>query len=369
VTSVALRVVVGLVGFALVGSALTSAIITLVLPRGGNTRTAHRVIRMTRWVLTRTAGRGSARRERALALLAPVALLLMPIAWLLQIWVGFAGLYLAAGLEPVGDTALDAVWRALFLSGSSLLTLGFATGDRVVHHLLTFTEATLGLGVVTLLIAYLPTMYAAFSQRETQVALLAVRAGTPPSASEMLWRYHRIGNDHELGTAMLEWEEWFAQLTETHTTLTTLPLFRSSDPSQSWVTAAGTVLDAASLLHAAVVDAPKAPAALCIRAGFLALRAIADEWALPYDADPSPGDPIAISREEFDRAWERLRDNGNELVDVEQAWVDFAGWRVNYDTPLLALAEMLEAPVAPWTSDRPPLTGQSRMGRASSMRR
>lgn len=79
-TAVTLRVVVGLLGVALVGSALTSAIITLVLPRGGNTRTADRVTRLTRWVLTRTTQRGSTRRERALAMLAPVALLLMPIA-------------------------------------------------------------------------------------------------------------------------------------------------------------------------------------------------------------------------------------------------------------------------------------------------
>lgn len=157
-TAVTLRVVVGLLGVALVGSALTSAIITLVLPRGGNTRTADRVTRLTRWVLTRTTQRGSTRRERALAMLAPVALLLMPIAWLLQIWFGFAGLYLATGLAHDGRAMLDSAWQALYLSGSSLLTLGFATGDRVVHHLLTFTEATLGLGVVTLLIAYLPTM-------------------------------------------------------------------------------------------------------------------------------------------------------------------------------------------------------------------
>lgn len=366
--SVVVRIVLGVAGLALVASALSSAIITLVLPRGGNTRTAHRVTRLARWCLTRTARTvGSARRERALALLAPVALLGMPIAWLLQIWVGFAGLYLAVG--PGDPESIADAWEALFLSGSSLLTLGFATGNSVVQHLLSFTEATLGLGVVTLLIAYLPTMYAAFSERESQVALLAVRAGTPPTADEMLVRFHRIGFQDTLGEAMLEWEEWFAQLTETHTTLTTLPLFRSTDPAQSWITSAGTVLDAASLLHSTVTTGTKAPAALCIRSGFLALRAIADEWALPHDPDPGPGDPIAIDQDEFDEVYDRLVEAGLELEPRQQAWLDFAGWRVNYDTPLLALAEMIEAPVAPWTSDRPPLTGVSHMGRAPTMRR
>ncbi|MBY5160920.1 hypothetical protein [Salsipaludibacter albus] len=359
---VAVRIVAGIVGLVVVVLALESAVITLVLPRGGNTRTAHLATRLTRAALTATARRTRPRRrERALALLAPIALLLMPIAWLLQVWLAYAALYVAAG---VGD-----VWDALVLSGSSLLTLGFATADGIVVHLLIFSEATLGLGIVTLLIAYLPTMYTAFSERETQVALLAVRAGTPPRADEMLWRYKRIGNEHELGGAMLEWEEWFAQLSETHTTLTTLPLFRSSDPAQSWITAAGAVLDAASLLHSTVEDGPRAPAALCIRSGFLALRAIADEWALPYDPDPAPDDPIAITRAEYDEVYDRLAEAGLDLVEREQAWRDFAGWRVNYDTPLLALAEMIEAPSAPWTSDRPPLTGMSRMGRSSSMRR
>lgn len=356
------RVVAGLFGITVVALVLESAVITLVLPRGGNTRTAHLVTRCTRAALTGVGGRrGSRRRERALALLAPVALLLMPVAWLVQLWVAYAALYVAAGLADA--------WDALVLSGSSLLTLGFATGEGVAQHLLIFSEATLGLGIVTLLIAYLPTMYTAFSERETQVALLAVRAGTPPTAAEMLWRYHRIGNDEQLAGAMLEWEEWFAQLAETHTTLPTLPLFRSSNPDQSWLTAAGAVLDAASLLHSTVRDAPQAPAALCIRSGFLALRAIADEWALPYDPDPAPDGPIAITRVEYDEVYDQLLDNGLELNPREQAWKDFAGWRINYDTPLLALSEMVEAPTAPWTSDRPPLTGMSRMGRSSSMRR
>jgi hypothetical protein len=39
-------------------------------------------------------------------------------------------------------------------------------------------------------------------------------------------------------------------------------------------------------------------------------------------------------------------------ADLEQAWRDFAGWRVNYDRVLLSLASLTMAPYAPWSSDR-----------------
>ena len=92
---------------------------------------------------------------------------------------------------------------------------------------------------------------------------------------------------------------------------------------------------------------------MCIRSGFLALRRIADFFGLVYDPDPAPDDPISITRGEFDAVWTRLAEAGVPLVDdQDQAWRDFAGWRVNYDAVLLALAEMTMAPYAPWTSDR-----------------
>ena len=135
------------------------------------------------------------------------------------------------------------------------------------------------------------------------------------------------------------------------------------------MTAAGCTLDAAAL-HASCLDMEREPdAELCIRAGFLCLRYIANFFSISYDPEPSPGDPISISRDEFDEVWQRLAREGLPMKpEPDQAWRDFAGWRVNYDAVLVALARLTMAPPAPWTGDRPapdprpPLLGRVRPG-------
>ncbi len=169
----------------------------------------------------------------------------------------------------------------------------------------------------------------------------------------MVERYHRIHGLDQLHDTWVTWELWFADIEETHTSLAALVFFRSPLPQHSWVTAAGAILDCASLVNS-TIDVPHDPQAdLCIRAGYLALRHIADFFFILYNAAPKPDDPISISRQEFDAVYDRLAHNGIPLKpDREQAWRDFAGWRVNYDTVLLALAALTMAPYAPWSSDR-----------------
>jgi hypothetical protein len=86
--------------------------------------------------------------------------------------------------------------------------------------------------------------------------------------------------------------------------------------------------------------------------------------------DPAPDDPISITRAEFDEVWDHLAAIGIELKpDRNQAWRDFAGWRVNYDTVLLALADVTVAAYAPWTSDRSlPSRDRPRLWRFGSRR-
>jgi hypothetical protein len=245
-------------------------------------------------------------------------------------------------------------WDAAFLvSGSSLLTLGFATVGDLPTTILAFSEATIGLILIALLIGYLPTMYGAFSRREAAVTMLEVRAGSPPSAVEMLARYQRIHGLGRLNQLWPAWEAWFVDVEETHTSLAALSFFRSPQADRSWVTAAGAILDAAALTNALVDIAHDPQADLCIRAGYLALRHIADFYGLPYNATPARGDPISIARTEFDAACDQLAAGNVPLKDDRnQAWADFAGWRVNYDTVLLSLAGLVMAPYAPWSSDR-----------------
>jgi hypothetical protein len=326
---------------------LLSALRTFVLPRSTGDRLSGAVFRLLGGCF-RLVARHIAdypRRDAVLAFLAPVALLALVPTWLLLVALGYAAMFWALG---VGEPE-----RALYLSGSSLLTLGMAQPEGLGTVVLTFSEATIGLMLVALLISYLPTMYTSFSRREAAVTMLEVRAGSPPSALELLQRYHRIHGLARLEEVWVEWERWFSELEETHTSLSALAFFRSPVPDRSWITAAGAVLDAASLTLSAV-DIPKTPeAALCIRSGYIALGDIAHYFGLPHAHAPRPTDPILVRREEFDAAWERLAVAGLPLVaDRDQAWRDFAGWRVNYDTALVSLCAFIIAPAAPWSSDR-----------------
>ena len=346
--SVIVRVLVFLAGLGLVTYTLISAIRTFVLPRSAPDPLTSAVGMVVRWVfeLRLRGAQTYLERDRVLELYAPLSLLSLPPVWLALILVGYMGIYWALGVHSWYEALRD--------SGSALLTLGFAPVDGVLTTLLMFSEATIGLILVALLIAYLPTMYASFSRRETLVTLLEVRAGSPPAALTMLIRFHLIHGLEHLTDMWEAWEVWFAELSESHTSLPAVVFFRSPQPEHSWITAAGAVLDAAALAQAIVDIPPNPQASLCIRAGYLALRRIADFFSIPYPADPHfPAQPISIGRAEFNAVCNELAYHGVPLkVDRELAWNDFAGWRVNYDTVLLALCTLTTAPQAPWSSDR-----------------
>jgi hypothetical protein len=342
-----LRILVAVAGLGLTLWTVLSAVRTVILPRSVQSSLSRLVFRSVRKVFNGLAAiRPSFEwRDGMMAHFAPIGMLTLVAAWLALVTVGFMGVFWA--VEQQGWA--DAFWE----SGSSLLTLGFAPVDGTALRALAFVEAALGLGLLALLITYLPTLYGAFSRRETLVALLETRAGTPPSAVEMLIRFQRIGLTDRLDDMWGDWEVWFAQIEESHTSYPALTFFRSPQADRHWVTAAGTVLDAASLTLSSLDVVSQPQAALAIRSGYLALRRIAEFFGIEFDSDPEPTDPISIRRGEFDDACDRLAAAGLPLLtDRDQAWRDFAGWRVNYDTVLLALAETTMAPYAPWTSDR-----------------
>jgi hypothetical protein len=333
---------------------------TFVLPRSSNNKYTALVFLSVRRLfgLRLKRARSYEQRDAIMAMYAPVSLLCLPVAWLTTVLLGYVLMFHALGVDS---------WHTDFkMSGSSLLTLGFSTVDGVPRSALAFSEAAIGLILVALLISYLPTIYSAFSRRETAVTLLEVRAGSPPSALEMIARYHRIHGLDELKTVWSGWEVWFADIEESHTSLAVLTFFRSPLANRSWVTAAGTILDTAALTSS-TLDLPKDPHAdLCIRAGYLSLRHIADFFRISYNPNPHwPDDKISITREEFDAAYDRMAAQGIPLKpDRDKAWADFAGWRVNYDTVLLALATLTMAPYAPWSSDRAPQQGHFSTGLA-----
>jgi len=336
-------------GTALVLATLVSALRTIVVPRATSARITRFTFVMVRKVLGWVAheGRTYEERDRILAVFAPLSLILLPFVWTLLVMAGFTAIHWGVDAES---------WRDAFLvSGSSMVTLGNVFHADIPSAALSFLQASIGLLLIALLISYLPTIYSSFSRRERLVAILESRAGLPPSPVEALTRYQRIelldGIDADMFVA---WEGWFVDVEESHTSIGALAFFRSPQPERSWITAAGCVLDTASI-YLGVVDVDWSPhAALCIRTGTLALRRIAASFGIPFDPDPSPTDPVSVSRREFDNMCVELIAIGIPIkADRERAWADFAGWRVNYDTVLVSLAKMVDAPEGKWSSDRP----------------
>lgn len=334
-------------GIFIVGSTLIAAIKAFVMPRAAQVWLMKFAFDFTGFFfkLRVKRARSYEDRDRIMALYSPLTLVFVPILMLSLVMIGYMFIYWS-----LGDQSLREVFR---LSGSSLLTLGNAAIDSVAFEIIEFSEAMLGLILVALVIAYLPTMYNAFAKRESAVALLEVRAGTPPSPWALIIRSHQQRELDQLRELWSGWQIWFAEIEESHTSLPPLIYFRSARPELSWITASGVVLDSASLILS-TVDTPYEPrATFCIRSGYLALRQIASFMGIDYDADPAPTDPISVSREEFDAACQRLATAGVPLKDdLDQAWRDFAGWRVNYDKVLVAIASQTLAPYAPWCSDR-----------------
>jgi hypothetical protein len=345
--NILIRILIFCLGLFVVASAVGSAVRVLVLPRSSQDNISRTVFRATRWFFNLRARKVTTyeQRDSIMALYAPVSLLLLPVVWLAIVLVGYQLVFWALGVRG---------WVLAFkISGSSLFTLGIASVDELAVTALAFSEAAIGLILITLLIAYLPTIYSAFQRREAAVTLLEVRAGSPPSAVELIERYHRLGRMDKLADLWIYWEQWFVDIEESHTSLVALTFYRSPQGHRSWVTAAGAVLDAAALTQS-TLDIPfDAQASLCLRAGYLALRYIGSYFWIEYNHQPEPSDPISVARSEFDAVYDRLGKAGVPLKpDRDDAWKQFRGWRVNYDMVLLALAALTMAPEAPWSSDR-----------------
>jgi hypothetical protein len=212
--------------------------------------------------------------------------------------------------------------------------------------------------VVGLQVGYLPTLYAAFNKRETEVTLLATRAGVPSWGPELLartrWGIQDGNMTQVLESTFFTWERWAAEVAESHTTYLVLARFRSPRPLSHWLTSLVAVMDAAALhLSLAPSLEPKLAPRLALRMGFVALWQIARTMRQPGLEEPGPDAPISLTYADFQQAVAMLRvvDYPIELSE-EEAWPHFRGWRANYDATALLLAKQLDAPPALWTGTR-----------------
>jgi hypothetical protein len=350
----AIQIFGAVIGAAVLVATGWSVLVTLVVPRRVRSKIPRMVFILNRSVFHFLADRTSSYegRDRVLAIQAPVQLVGQVVAWLALYELGFGLL-----LWPlVGSGGLG---TAMEQAGSGLCTLGYlvprAGGAAALDSLAAFA----GLGTVALQIGYLPTLYAAFNRREALITMLDSRAGVPSWGPELLARTHYglgtgVSAVGELPELFEAWEQWSADVSESHTTYVPLVWFRSPRPLSSWVTSQLAVLDAAALYLALLPDASGLiQARLCLRGGFTCLGNIARALKIPIPEDAAPSNGISLSYDDFVEAIERLRRVDFPLArPIEDAWADFKGWRVNYEAAAYALAWSTDAPPALWSGPR-----------------
>jgi hypothetical protein len=342
------------VGVLLIAAGAWSVIGTVIVPRRIRSRLIRVVARSVDAVFHFVADSFDSYepRDRILAAQAPIQLILQIVAWLAVFELGFALL-----LWPTMKTG--GLAGAFALAGSSLCTLGYLAPHSGGSTGLADIAALVGLGTVALQIGYLPTLYAAFNRREALVTMLDSRAGVPSWGPELLARTHYglgsgVSATGHLPGLFQDWERWSADVSESHATYLPLINFRSPRALSSWLTAQLAVLDAAALYLSLLPDAGGAVSArLCLRGGFTCLNTIARArgFAIPEEADPKNG--ISLTYDEFVEAIGRLASVEFPLErSSEEAWLDFVGWRVNYEPAAYALARAIDAPPALWSGSR-----------------
>jgi hypothetical protein len=353
--NVGVRVVCGIAGLAIQVIVLDAAIRTFLLPRIANVRFSRVVAQAVGLFFNKLASedRDYYSRDRILSMFAPMVLLTYQAMWLALSLVAFALGFVAAGMANFAS--------AFSVSGSSLFTLGTTPAHGGVFSVLQFAEAGVGLTLLALLIAFIPTLYGAFQRREVSVTRLSVRAGIPATPWGVLEIAHSVQSYERLDELWREWEQWFIEVGETHTTLLILNYYRSPNPKQTWIGSAATVLDAAALFNAVVDLKPSPTAGLCIRSGWLSLRRLADYFKIDSPKNVDTDIHVTITREEFDLVLARLERSGVPLVsDRDAAWRDFVGWRVNYDAIIEHMYEQFHCPRTDWhLASVEPLVGPS----------
>ena len=337
-----------LLGLMIVLLTITGTLFVLVLPRQPFgierlTLVVNRSVRLLFVALSRLA-RTYERKDAILAPTAPVALLGQILFWAASLTLGF-GLMLV----PTTHSFVLGLRQAV----TALFTVGTIHAGGAPNVGIDITAGATWVIVVALQIAYLPTLYGAFSRREALVAMLESRAGAPAWGPELLARHQLVGILDTLPDLYKDWETWAADVAESHSTYPILLLFRSPEPWLSWLLGLLAVLDAAALQLALSPSRAPSHARLVLRMGFTLTNRIATSLGWEVNYDPRPDAPIQLTYEEFADAVAMLERVGFPLErSAAEAWPDFHGWRVNYEESMYHLTDRLIAPPAKWSGTR-----------------
>jgi len=285
-------------------------------------------------------------RETLLGFYGPISLLVLIGVWAAGLVFGFGLMQYGAGSAVNASGGQPGFFTDVYLSGTTFFTLGL--GDVVprsgLARALVVIEAGFGFGFLAAIIGYLPFIYGSFSKREVDISLLDSRAGTPPSAGELLRRHSYEGGREALHDLLKDWERWCAELMESHLSYPVLAYFRSQHDNQSWIASLTAILDTCALLKAGIEGACERQADLTFA---IARHAVADlsqvfgtaPRTLPHDRLPP---------DDLRRIRETLAQYGLRMHDTEEADRQLVALRNMYEPYIYALAGYLNQTLPPW---------------------
>lgn len=318
-----MHILAAIAGIVIILAVLLDAFETVVLPRR-----VRRQYRITSWFYRRTwipwrkittHIKSPSRRENFLGYFGPLSLLLLLGLWAAALIFGFALVQYGAGEHVQLSNEPITFGRLLYHSGETFFTLGYGdiTPTSPVARLLSVLEAGMGFGFLGTVVGYLPTIYAAFSRREVQISLLDARAGSPPTAAELLARFGNRPQQIEFDQMLRDWERWAGEVLESHISYPPLGFFRSQHSNQSWLGALTTILDACALVIAGVDGLRSDQAKVTFAMARHAVVDLAQVSKASYDPqlpDRLPPDQLAKLRQSLAERGVRLKE-GPEFAD------------------------------------------------------
>jgi len=344
------RIVSVLAGLLVLWAVLLDTLETVVLPRRVN-----RMFRLTAWYYRLTwspfAGmtkrfKSQGRREAVLGYFGPLSLIFLLVMWAAGLILGFALVQYGTGAHLLLSNARPSFGLLLYHSGETFFTLGYGdiVPDSGWSRFLAVLEAGMGFAFLGIVLGYLPTIYSAFSRREIEISLLDARAGSPPTAAELLRRYCQCPSHDGLEQIFHAWERWSAEVLESHLSYPVLSFFRSQHNNQSWLAALTTILDATALVLVGVDGVPSEQAKMT----FAMARHAAVDLSQVVNAQYDPRSPDRLSAAELARLRKALSDKNLKLREGIEAEEKLAALRAMYEPYVNALAHSLLIALPPW---------------------
>jgi hypothetical protein len=289
-------------------------------------------------------------REAFLGFFGPISLLFLIGVWAIGLVLSFGMMQYGAGSAVNLTGSTSSLYTDLYLSGTTFFTLGL--GDVIprsgLARLLVVAEAGFGFGFLAAVIGYLPFIYGAFANRETNISLLDARAGTPPTAGELLRRHSYPGGHEELRDLLKTWEHWCAQLLESHLSYPVLAYFRSQHDNQSWIGALTAILDTCALAIAGIEDSCAKQAELTFA---IARHAVVDLCQV-FGAAPRPPLTDRLPPETMQKLRSKLTQHGTTLTSTPEAEQKLLELRRMYEPYVHALAIHLRQSLPPWIPEK-----------------